>query len=128
MIVFGGSLRVREAKPGMTLPWSSLGYNTWRERASMELRFYEDPETGMPHIYGHGVTEEEARQILARPVESLKLEDDKRMALGKTFGGRHLCVVYVPDPEPDSVFVITAYEMRDKFLKAYRRRQRRRGP
>ena len=93
----------------------------------MDLRFYEDPDTGMPHIYGHGVTEEEARQILSRPIESLKVEDDKRMALGKTLGGRHLCVVYVPDPEPDSVFVITAYEMRGKFLKAYRRRQRRRG-
>jgi len=73
----------------------------------MELRFYEDPETGMPHIFGHGVTEDEARQILDRPVESLKLEDEKRMALGKTFGGRHLCVIYVPDPEPNSVFVIT---------------------
>ena len=94
----------------------------------MELRFYEDPETGMPHIYGHGVTEDEVRQIFACAVESLKIEDNKRMALGKTFGGRHLCVVYVPDPEPDSVFVITADEMRGTFLKDYRRRLRRRGP
>jgi hypothetical protein len=93
----------------------------------MEIRYYEDPDTGMPHIYGHGVTEDEAQQILARPVENLGLEDDKRMALGKTRSGRHLCVVYVPDPEPNSVFVITAYEMRGKFLKAFRRRRRRRG-
>jgi hypothetical protein len=35
-------------------------------------------------------------------------------------------VIYVPDPEPDSVFVITAYELVGKPLKAYRRRGRRR--
>ena len=25
----------------------------------MDIRFYLDPETGLPHIYGHGVTTEE---------------------------------------------------------------------
>jgi hypothetical protein len=25
----------------------------------MEIRFYEDPDTGRPHIYGHDVTEDE---------------------------------------------------------------------
>jgi hypothetical protein len=34
-------------------------------------------------------------------------------------------VIYIPDPEPDSVFVITAYELEGKPLKAYRRRSRR---
>jgi hypothetical protein len=38
-----------------------------------------------------------------------------------------LRVIYVPDPEPDSIFVITAYELRGKPLAAYRRRQRRKG-
>ena len=33
----------------------------------MELRFWLDAETGLPHIYDHGVTEEEVRQILGRP-------------------------------------------------------------
>lgn len=32
---------------------------------------------------------------------------------------------YVPNPEPESVFVITAYELRGKPLTAYRRRVRR---
>jgi transposase len=41
---------------------------------------------------------------------------------------RFLRVIYVPDPEPDSIFVITAYELRGKPLTAYRRRQRRKGP
>ena len=31
---------------------------------------------------------------------------------------------YVPDPAPNSVFVITAYELRGKPLIAYRRRRR----
>jgi hypothetical protein len=33
----------------------------------------------------------------------------------------------VPDPEPGSVFVITAYELTAKPLVAYRRRRRQRG-
>ncbi len=48
------------------------------------------------------------------------------MAIGKTEDGRYLRVIYVPDPEPTSVFVITAYELQGKSLLAYRRRQRRR--
>ena len=30
----------------------------------MEVRFYLDPETDLPHIYGHGVTENEVEQVL----------------------------------------------------------------
>ena len=30
----------------------------------MELRFWIDPETNLPHIFDHGVTEEEVRQVL----------------------------------------------------------------
>ena len=33
----------------------------------MEFSFWEDPETGLPHIFDHGLTEEEVRQVLARP-------------------------------------------------------------
>ena len=40
--------------------------------------------------------------------------------IGQTRAGRHICVIYVPDPEPDSVFVITAYELAGKPLMAYR--------
>jgi hypothetical protein len=38
-----------------------------------------------------------------------------------------LRVVYVPDEEGDGVFVVTAYPLVGKQLKAFRRRQRRRG-
>jgi hypothetical protein len=33
----------------------------------------------------------------------------------------------VVDPEPESVFVVTAYELTGKPLAAYRRRRRRKG-
>ena len=46
----------------------------------MELRFWTDPETGLPHIYNHGVTEEEVRQVLARPGEEFPGSDTKRKA------------------------------------------------
>ena len=53
--------------------------------------------------------------------------DRSRVALGQSRGGRFLRVIYVRDPQPDSVFVITAYDLRGKPLLAYRRRLRKKG-
>jgi hypothetical protein len=47
------------------------------------------------------------------------------MKLGRTSAGRYLQVIYSPDEELGSVFVITAYELTGNAKKAYRRRQRR---
>ena len=93
----------------------------------MNLRFYLDPETEEPHIRGHGVDEEEVTDILANPGEDRPGREGSRVAIGKTGVGRYLRVIYVPDPELDSLFVITAYELRGKPLTAYRRRRRRKG-
>jgi len=93
----------------------------------MKIRFYLDPETGGPHIYGHGVTEEEVADVLSSPGEDRPGREASRVASGQTRAGRYLRVVYVPDLEPDSVFVITAYELASKPLIAYRRRRRRKG-
>ncbi len=70
----------------------------------MQVRFYLDPETNLPHIYHHHVTEDEVEDILSRPGEDRP----------------------VPNHESDSVFVITAYELRGKPLFAYRKRKKRR--
>jgi len=91
----------------------------------VEIRFYLDPETGQPHIYRHGVNEVEVEQVLARPLEDRPGREGSRVALGQTRAGRHLRVIYVPDPEPGSVFVITAYPLGPKALRALRRRRRR---
>lgn len=92
----------------------------------MEVRFYIDPETGLPHIYNDGVTEAEVRQVLRTPGLIFRGERDSRLKSGQTEAGRYLQVVYCPDPSGESVFVITAYALTGKALKAYRRRQRRR--
>jgi hypothetical protein len=92
----------------------------------MRLRFYLDPETGLPHIYNHGVNEDEVGDVLGRPGEGRLGRDGARVAIGQTSEGRYLRVIYVPDPEPNSVFVITPYELRGKPLTAYRRRRRKR--
>ena len=91
----------------------------------MRLRFYIDPETGEPHIYKHRVPEAEVEQILGRAGEDRPGRDGSRVAVGRTLSGRLLRVIYVPDPQPQSHFVITAYELRGKAAMAYRRRRRR---
>ena len=93
----------------------------------MAIRFYHDPATGEPHIYNHGVTEDEVEDVICRPGEDRLGREGSRVAIGQTRTGRFLRVIYVPDPEPDSIFVITAYELRGNPLTAYRRRQRRKG-
>jgi uncharacterized protein DUF4258 len=92
----------------------------------MEIRFYFDPDTRLPHIYEHGINEEEVEDVLQRPGEDRPGTEGSRVALGQTRGGRYLRVIYVPDPEPNSVFVITAYQLTGKALTAFRRRRRRR--
>jgi len=93
----------------------------------MNTRYYIDPGTGQPHIYNHGVDEEEVEDVLDGPGEDRPGHEDSRIAIGQTRGGRHLRVIYVPDPEPDSIFVITAYDLVGKPLVAYRRRRRKKG-
>ena len=92
----------------------------------MELRFWNDPETQLPHIFEHGVTEEEVGEILRRPGVDCPSGRNARVRLGRTHAGRYLKVVYVPDEDKRGAFVVTAYELRGKALKAYRRAKRRR--
>jgi hypothetical protein len=90
----------------------------------MHIRFYLDPRTGQPHIYSHDVTESEVEEVVANPGEDRLGTAGSRIALGQTEAGRYLRVIYVPDPEPDSVFVITAYTLEGNPLTAYKRRRR----
>lgn len=82
-------------------------------------------ETGEPHIYKHGITESEVEEVLMKPGEDRRGREGSRVAIGQTQAGRYIRIIYVPDPEPDSVFVITAYELTGKPLTAYRRRRSR---
>ena len=92
----------------------------------MNIRFFIDPATDDYYIYHHDVDEEEVEDVLIGPGEDRPGRDGSRVAIGQTRDGRYLKVIYVPDPEPQSTFVITAYELSGKPLLAYRRRQRKR--
>jgi len=91
----------------------------------MQLRFYIDPETGEPHIHRHRVSEAEVEEILTHAGEDRPGRDGSRIAVGRTLSGRLLRVVYVPDTQPESHFVITAYDLQAKAAIAYRGRRRR---
>lgn len=93
----------------------------------MKVRFYIDRESGEPHIARHGVSEQEVHDVLARPLEDRPGRDGSRVALGQTAAGRYLRVIYVADPEPDSVFVISAYDLGPKGKHALRRRRRKKS-
>ena len=90
----------------------------------MRPRYYLDPATGEPHIHLHKVDEHEVEEVFARPIEDRPGREQSRVAVGQTEAGRYLRVIYVPDPEPNAAFVITAYELGPKALKALRRRRR----
>ena len=92
----------------------------------MEIRFHIDSETGAPHVLKHGVSESEVDEVFRQPLEDRPGREGARIAIGRTAGGRYLRVIYVPDPSPRSIFVITAYYLGPKALRAFRRRRRRR--
>jgi hypothetical protein len=69
-------------------------------------------------VYGHGVTETEVEEVLRGRGEDLRATGNSRRKIGQTLAGRFLQVFYVPDEDPDSVFVITAYEPQAKAKKS----------
>lgn len=67
-------------------------------------------------------------EVLEDPIYDTKAEGTSRSAIGQTRAGRYVLVIYTRDPEPNSVFVITARELRGKALKAFKRlRQRKKS-
>ena len=91
----------------------------------MDYRYFIDPETDEPHIYEHDVSEAEVEQVMQAPGEDFPAKRGARMKLGQTSTGRYLQVIYVPDKDQNSVFVVTAYDLRGKAKTAFRSRQRR---
>jgi hypothetical protein len=93
----------------------------------MDIRFFIDPDTDLPHIEGHGVSEDEVEDVLRRPMENLPGRQNSRIVIGRTRAGRILKIVSVPDDDGVGVFVVTAFDLRGKPLRAFMRRMRRRG-
>lgn len=91
----------------------------------MRIRFYVDPETELPHVHNHNVTENEVTDVLDAPGEDRPGREGSRVSIGQTKGGRYLKVIYVFEPKDEGIFVITAYELEGKPLSAYKRRRKR---
>ena len=91
----------------------------------MQIRYYIDPETGEPHIYAHDVDEAEAADIVRKPLEEIGGRGRSVIAIGQTRAGRYLRVIYSPDEDGEGIFVITAYDLPPKQLRALRRRLKR---
>jgi hypothetical protein len=53
----------------------------------VDIRFNLDPDTGLPHIYGHGVTEADVERILRKPGEDGPSSRGSRQAIGQGEGG-----------------------------------------
>ena len=92
----------------------------------VKIRYFEDRETGEPHIYDHDVSEDEVEEVLQRPGEDLPARNKSRSIIGKTSGGRYLRIICVREPESGSIFIVTAYDLSSRQLAAYKRRRRKR--
>ena len=47
----------------------------------MNVRFYIDPETNLPHIYKHKVTEDEVEEVLSQPGEDRPGQEGLRVSI-----------------------------------------------
>ena len=105
-------------------------YHLWvrrRELISLQVRHYVDPQTELPRIYRYDVSELEVEQVLERPAEERPGDQGLHVAIGPTSTERILRVIYAPGPQPSSMLVLTAYDLRGKLLLAHRRRYRRKS-
>ena len=91
----------------------------------MKVRFHLDPD-GLPHIYSHGVSEAEVIEALQNRLEELPGRADSIVVIGRTRAGLVLRVIYAPSRDGEGIFVITAYTLPPKQLRALMRRLKRR--
>lgn len=54
----------------------------------VEVRYYRDVDSGLPHMHRHGITEAEVEHVLAGPGEDLPGSQGARMKLGQTAAER----------------------------------------
>jgi hypothetical protein len=91
----------------------------------MRVRFHTELD-GTPHIYAHDVSEKEVLEVLAAPLERLRGRDTSSVTIGRTRSGRLLKVVDASANDGDGVFVITAFDLPPKQIRALNRRLKRR--
>jgi hypothetical protein len=65
-------------------------------------------------------------EAVARPLERIAGRDESVVLIGRTRGGRILKVIYAPARDGDGIFVITAFDLPPKQVRALNRRSKRR--
>jgi hypothetical protein len=91
----------------------------------MEVRFFIDRETGLPHIANHGVEPWEAIDVINHADLNYNGRKGTRIAMGQTRNGRYLRIIYRIDEEDGASVIISAYDLPPKAKAALRRRRRR---
>lgn len=76
-----------------------------------EVIWVDGPDGNVEHLGDHGVTPEEAEDVLADPIgRDVSRTSGRPIVLGYTRAGRKLAVVY-EQIDPVTVYPITAYEV-----------------
>ena len=91
----------------------------------MAIRFHTDLN-GEPHIHAHRVSEQEVIEVLARPLERVAGRDDSFITIGRTRAGRILKIIHAPTRDEDGIFIISAFDLPAKQVRALKRRLKRR--
>jgi hypothetical protein len=87
------------------------------------FRDVKDSPWSVEHIARHGVTMEEVREaVLERPYWRTDGKEGTTLIYGRTYAGRYLLVVVVPDQ--DEAFVVTARDMTSSEKKTFQRKAR----
>jgi hypothetical protein len=89
----------------------------------LKVRFHTNPD-GEPHIHDHGVSENEVSEAMMRPLEQMSGRDQSTILIGRTIGGRVLKIIFTDAREGEGIFVVTAFDLPPKQLRALRRRVR----
>ena len=91
----------------------------------MRIRFHRNPD-GEPHIHDHHVEVSEVLDVLDNALERASGDTDTTIVIGRTRGGRVLKVIHAPSRDGDGIFVVTAFDLPAKQVRALNRRLRRR--
>jgi uncharacterized DUF497 family protein len=87
----------------------------------------EDPEGNVQHIAEHGITVEEAEEVVRKSCEAAgaSRSGGRPSVFGGTTTGKHLAVIFeVVDEELRQVYVVTAFEARPPAEPKPRRKKR----
>jgi len=77
----------------------------------------------LDHVTRHGITVEEAEDVVRNARSPQKTSDTKWLVWGRGAGGRPIQVVYLVDPD-DTVYVIHARTLTAAEKRRFRRRRR----